>query len=72
VSIHITVANVFEVSPLSFVAEASDLGLRPGEWPDALTTDLGNKLRLIRVALDDGRALYRQDLGCVELAILND
>ena len=70
--LHITGAKVTEISPLHFVAEASDLGLPPGVWPDAFTTDLGNGQRLVRVDLDDGRGLYRQSLGCIELAIYND
>jgi len=70
--VFITLADVTEFAPNEFWADASDLGLPPGTWPETLETDLGNKLKLRRIALDEGRGLYRQDFGCVELSIMND
>jgi hypothetical protein len=69
---HITLADVTEFAPHEFSVDASDIDLRPGVWPDRLTTDLGNKLPLVRIALDETRGLYRQECGCVEVSILND
>jgi len=60
-----------------YIAYASDLGLKPGEWPDCFDTDLGNKLTLHRFTLDvrDGdifAAKYRQDCGCIIVEVIND
>lgn len=70
--VRITRDNAREFSPHAFVSEASELGLPPGMWPDVLETDLGNRLLLFRVAVDDVGARYRQEFGCVRLSILND
>lgn len=75
---YVALTNVSEVEPHTFVTEASDLGLRPGEWPQFLTTNLGNGLRLVRSTkkLDaDGDLLwvtYHQAAGCIRLRIFND
>lgn len=62
-----------------FTAWASELGLRPGQWPSTLTTDLGNGQPLYRshVALSpDGTEVqsvcYSQALGCITLTVFND
>ena len=52
----------------SLVAEASDLGLKPGEWPTALVADA----LLYRLASrDDGVAVYTTRSGRV-LKVIND
>jgi len=65
---------VTEVEAHRFVTEASSIGLRPGEWPLALTTALGNGRPLRRAAFfkDGSGVRYRQDEGCVVVDVLND
>lgn len=73
----VTKDNASEHQVHEWIAEASDLGLRPGQWPVELTTDLGNGLPFIREWLgrDDeevARVIYRQANGCIQLTVLND
>jgi hypothetical protein len=69
---------VVESGPHTFVAEASDLGMRPGEWPITIQTDLGNGLDFVIVDSTkdrDGGVLsvfYRQSGGCTTLKIFHD
>lgn len=68
-------ATEFEVH--KFSAFASDLGLRPGRWPEVLETSLGNgQAFVIRHAeLRDGDLAwvdYAQRLGCISLRVFND
>jgi hypothetical protein len=65
----------FEVH--KFTAFASDLGLRSGEWPETITTELGNKQPFViesqQVADGDLQwVLYRQSCGCITLKVFND
>jgi hypothetical protein len=60
-----------------FTVEASSLGLRAGEWPQKIETEIGNRRPFIRTSKkvgDEGLlwVTYRQDLGCVVLRIFND
>ena len=62
-----------------FEAEASALGLRPGDWPSHLPTTMGNGLPFIRTSYKaserDGELLYmlyRQTAGSLLLRIHND
>ena len=66
-----------------FVTCASDIGLKPGQWPEYLWTKLGNGRRLIQGEAeirdgveDDGHILvavnYHQELGCLSIKIFND
>ena len=60
-----------------FSVEASDIGLRPGEWPRMLQTTMGNLQPLLaqRREVRDGDLLwvdYFQGNGCVQLRIYND
>lgn len=69
--------QVREVQPHQFWAEASELGLKPGEWPEQLTTEIGNGMPLIRTSkkVEDGDLIYvryHQANGCVDLRIMND
>lgn len=60
-----------------FFADASDLGLKPGEWPQAIRTTLGNGLFFIRTGYDRvggdlHSVTYAQANGCIEITIYND
>lgn len=75
--ITITHENAHEQEVHRFVAFASDLGLRPGQFPETLPTDLGNRQPFLRgkVATRDGDVVavgYEQLLGCITLSLLND
>ena len=64
--------------PHQFVAEASDIGLVPGSWPEQLQTDLGNGRPFLLHRLERGPdheiylARYTQELGCITLRVFND
>jgi hypothetical protein len=66
--------DVFEHALHTFSAEASSLGLKPGQVPSEIETDIGNGLPLVfnRVASTNEVFIYRQELGIVQLHILND
>ncbi len=55
-------------------AEASELGFKPGEWPDELLTD--GRLYSISNAEMNGDSVssvsYFTDDGCYQLVIIND
>jgi hypothetical protein len=60
-----------------FSVEASDIGLKPGEWPRTIETTIGNRMVFIamRKEIRDGDLLwvdYLQGNGCVSLRIYND
>lgn len=62
-----------------FTVDASDLGWRPGEWPEeVLFVDdegkgIGNGLRFfLRRCEIDGTHEYRQTLGCIAVRVFND
>lgn len=61
-----------------FETEASEINLRPGEWPTQLPTDMGNRQPFVRHSkkLDSNGDLlwvtYAQDLGCLTLRVFND
>lgn len=71
-------SNCSEFRPHWFSTDASDLGLRPGQWPEFIRTELGNKHTLVRWTKkldEEGELLwvtYRQSVGCVLLRIYND
>ena len=67
----VTKQNVTEYQPDTFTAEASELGLAPGEVPQQLATDLGNgqPFRLVHVQRE---ILYRQEAGSLQLVVFND
>lgn len=60
------------------MAEASELGLAPGSWPETLATDIGNKMPLIRISKKvdaEGDLLYvryLQSNGIILVKIFND
>lgn len=68
-------AGMLNVSDLHhFTTEASDLGLRPGHWPQQIATDIGNGLPFIKsVVLAGGAGVtYLQANGCIKLTVYND
>ena len=66
--------NASENKPFSWSTFASDLGLRPGQFPEMLETELGNGRPFVRcsVSPDGSVVMYRQDLGCCNLHVYND
>lgn len=67
------------LSPHKFATDASDLGLRPGQWPSQIRAEIGNGMPFLRGATNrDGRAgeissiKYSQANGCIDLIIFND
>lgn len=74
----VTNENADEVDVHRFASEASDLRLKPGEWPAQLQTNLGNGLPFIQVgqiispAGEFGGCRYRQANGCISLSVFND
>lgn len=65
---------------ISYSAEASELGLRPGqEWPrEVRVPGLGNgqpfyaRRQIVMGENEFGGLVYRQAMGCLELTIFND
>jgi hypothetical protein len=57
-----------------FFAEASTVGLKPGQWPKYLKTNLGNGCSLYRHHYlgDEYGYLYKQNFGCISLTLFND
>lgn len=55
-----------------FLIEASTFGLKPGEFPTVIETNLGNHKPFGLVELNPERAKYRQMDGICKLTILND
>ena len=74
----VTYENASEFEAHKFVAEASDLEIKPGEWPQLLDTDLGNGMPFIigQKQIDaEGDLMwitYNQCNGCISLKIFND
>lgn len=62
-----------EFTPHCFIAEASTIGLRPGEWPELIATVTGNRqhFRLSQIN-PSGSRTYHQMNGCCSLIIDND
>lgn len=59
--------------PHHYIIEASTLGLRPGQWPGAINTTMGNGQPLHQVRrLPDGGVRYGQAFGVVYVDVLND
>lgn len=55
-----------------FVADASELRLPVGVFPEELDTDMGNGCKFIRFSLTDECAVYRQLAGSIELTVFNE
>ncbi len=76
-STEITRDNALEFKVHEWICEASDIGIRPGQWPKRIPTTLGNKLQFVfrEFEMYHGEiaaALYAQDLGCITLKVHND
>lgn len=66
-----------EAGPHHYVADASELGFPPGQWPAQLDTDLGNGRPFVRSEVEHyrgsvARVVYLQANGCVTLTVFND
>lgn len=57
-----------------FVTFATDIGLKPGEWPRNLPTDIGNGQDFLVASVgENGQWVnYIQMNGCVRLRVFND
>lgn len=64
---HVTSAGGF-----TFLADASDLGWKPGHVPHHLNTTLGNKQPFNLINATDEVFIYDQQNGCVRLRVYND
>ena len=70
--------DVWSIGLHRYGAEASSIGLEPGQWPPSLPTTLGNGQPFVRTAPrydEQGDLLsvtYRQAMGCISLSVLND
>jgi len=79
-SINVSKDNLTEENAHLFIAEASSIGLKPGQWPEYIFVmpKIGNGMVFQRrspITSQDGdlRAVkYLQQLGCAELVVLND
>jgi hypothetical protein len=67
-------ANQFlQTGPLTFASDASDLRLPPGTWPRSITVlGLGNERIFNMTEIDESRAKYAQEFGCLTITIWND
>jgi hypothetical protein len=74
----ITQDNVEEFDVHKFSVEASELGLRVGDWPVELKTSLGNEMPFLMIGHnltpsgDLAGVKYMQANGCISLLIIND
>lgn len=62
-----------EYEPNQFCVDASELGWKPGYWPEEFEADVGNKQKfVVRGGLPNGGRTYSQLFGCVDIAVFND
>lgn len=64
--------GLFRHSDFHYVIEASTFGLKPGQVPVTIATDMGNKQPFGLISLNEERAEYRQTYGIIKLTVLND
>lgn len=74
---HLDRNQVSEVRLHHFVVEASSLGLKPGEWPRTVQTNIGNGQPFVWTCcgMSEDEVThwhYAQICGCTTLDILND
>lgn len=61
-----------ETEHFRFVADASELGLRPGEWPQQIKVPIGNGQPFYMLGYPtESWTEYKQEFGCVHLRIYN-
>lgn len=63
---------VVERAVHQFYADASDLGVPPGPYPQSLSTNLGNGQPFVLQRYVPGAGLYKQSMGCITLHMFND
>jgi hypothetical protein len=68
----VTSENTVETGEFEFTANASDLGISPGSYPEMLSTTLGNKIHFRLAEHNEEFAIYEQLLGCISLKLFND
>jgi len=74
----LTYKDVSEFELHKFSTFASDIGLRAGDWPVEIETNMGNKMPFIRatkMVSPDGDlqwVTYYQACGCISLKVFND
>lgn len=73
----VTLEHISQANGNRYCADASDIGLRVGQWPHELPTTIGNKQPLVRtrrVANHNGVIAYEYDqvAGSIILTIFND
>lgn len=67
-----------EYEPHHFSAEASEIGLRAGQWPKQIVTKIGNGRPFLRTSkkvdeIGDLRwVTYVQEFGCCRIRVYND
>lgn len=67
--------NIEETDVHHFVADASELNwpVAMDQWPNVIEVRVGNLLPMVKkTVVEDGYAVYVQDLGCVQLVVFND
>jgi hypothetical protein len=69
----ITRAQLTQTNTTGFEADASDLGLKPGEWPQTLVTALGDFKQIAPCrGQAPGFAIYSSLDGRLTLRVYND
>lgn len=68
----ITQSNSTLVGKFRVITEASTIGLKPGQWPDRLSTTWGDGSDFHIAGFRDGVAVYQQIGGDYTLDLLND
>jgi hypothetical protein len=68
----VTREQVTEYDVHQFSAEASDLQLPVGKYPQQIPTNMGNGLPFILRSACDDYVIYRQANGCITLRVFND
>lgn len=72
------VVFIDEANTMLHITDASDIGLRAGQWPESIIVPgLGNGLPLFRTRGkvtngDIEYVRYRQQFGCIDLDVYND
>lgn len=62
-----------QTGPLRFATDASQLGLPPGRWPANIeVTGLGNGRPFQMTDINEAKATYVQEFGCLTIMIFND
>lgn len=68
----VTEKNTTPDTEYRYSAEASELGLKPGQWPMYLNTTLGNGEPFRRCTNKGEYVIYIQDLSAIPLHVWND